>query len=134
MLSNTKMTSLKKNNHSKVVGWCIAVLLLLNVCLFGADQLDELYNRCKNKSFGELQGEYNTVVGYHDDLRSKVILTMPKTVADLFSTEDDAWCEQRQVAWAKASATQDRQALWEIVLLEYLRCNAIKEKDLAGSP
>jgi len=128
------MIFLKKNSLTGVVGWCIAALLLLNISLFGADPLDELYNRCKNKSFGELQGEYNTVVGYHDDLRAKVYLTMPKTITDLFGTEDDAWCEQRQAAWAMASATQDRQALWEIVLLEYLRCNAIKEKDLASSP
>ena len=129
-----KMIYQKKNNLIKVVGWFIAILLLLNVCLFGADPLDELYNRCKNKSFGELQGEYNTVVGYHDDLRAKVYLTMPKSITDLFGTEDDAWCEQRQAVWAVASATQDRQALWEIVLLEYLRCNAIKEKSLDGSP
>ena len=129
-----KMIYQKKNNLIKVVGWFIAILLLLNVSLFGADPLDELYNRCKNKSFGELQGEYNTVVGYHDDLRAKVYLTMPKSITDLFGTEDDAWCEQRQAVWAVASATQDRQALWEIVLLEYLRCNAIKEKSLDGSP
>lgn len=128
------MIFLKKNSLTGVVGWCIAALLLFNISLFGADPLDELYNRCKNKSFGELQGEYNTVVGYHDDLRAKVYLTMPKTITDLFGTEDDAWCEQRQAAWAMASAIQDREALWEIVLLEYLRCNAIKEKDLASSP
>jgi hypothetical protein len=129
-----KMIYQKKNSLTGVVGWCIAALLLLNVCLFGADPLDELYNRCKYKSFGELQGEYNTVVGYHDDLRAKVYLTMPKSITDLFGTEDDAWCEQRQAAWAMASAIQDREALWEIVLLEYLRCNAIKEKSLDGSP
>ena len=133
-LSNMRMITLKRNNSVVIAGWFIAALLFICTSLFGADPLDELYNRCKNENFNELVGEYNTAVGYHDNLRSNVYLTLPKSVADIFSTEDDRWCEQRQAAWEKAMATQDRQAIWELVLLEYLRCNTIKEKDLASSP
>jgi len=125
----------KKNKNKSAVGWFIAILLFFSFFLQAStDPVQALLNKYSKYSFEQLMGEYNTVVGLHDDTRANIENYMkngPEKRAII--QQDDNWCAQRQEAWERAIKTENRQELSTIIVLEYLRCGEMKEKLLEGS-
>jgi hypothetical protein len=122
----------------KVAGWCVAALLLF--CPFvqaddlsreAIQTLQETYTRL---SIDQLIGEYNDVVGYHDDLRANIENQIPEgSKKTTLINQDDEWCRQRQMAWEIGIKEKNKEELSRIIILEFLRCGEM-QKVLEGSP
>jgi hypothetical protein len=127
-LTKNKLTAL-------IAGWLFAALLFCPTSAYSNNNnvVESLYTECQGYTFSELLGVYNKAVMYHDNLRAKIVSSSSEEAAKMFVEQDDEWCTQRTQAWCDVVDNKDRQALWEIILLEYIRCESIWQKSLAGS-
>jgi len=116
-------------------GWLVAALLLLCSSIFAQDPVQNLFNKFSKYSFEELMGEYNQVVELHDNTRADIENNMKDGLEkSTILKQDDNWCKQRQEAWENAIKSQNREELYVLIVLEYLRVGEMKEKYLEGSP
>lgn len=112
------------------IGWFVATLLLAFYpgVAHTAPGLSSLCAQYADLSVGELHGEYNSVVEFHDNLRAKISSTLQGSALTEFTRSDDQWCNSRQEAILSAFLNKDKQAIINVIILENLRNGTLLEK------